>query len=241
MTTAADRLSGTAVTVPGSFGRRSRLLAALILPLGPAAIAVLRLVLPYFTIDEPTAMAAEVAGNPGAQSLVVWLGLVAAIAIVPAVIWIGGLTRPSAPVVTAFALALAVPGYLALGVIMSTDVMLWSGIRNGVDAQTVAHLVANTHPAVGLAEGIFVLGHLVGTVLLGVALWRSRIVPRWAAGMTAISQPLHLVAAVFLVNPTLDFTAWMMTALGFVAAGLGSGNGIGRNAVEDRAVDGSDQ
>jgi hypothetical protein len=33
---------------------------------------------------------------------------------------------------------------------------------------------------IGLASNIFVLGHVLGLVLLGIALWRGRVVPAWA-------------------------------------------------------------
>jgi hypothetical protein len=205
---------------PGELGRWTGLVAAVILPIGPAAIAILRFVLPYYTVDEPPGMAAKVAADLGSQSLVVWLGLIAVMTTVPAVIWIGRLTFRGAPALTAVALALAVPGYLALGLIMAGDVLLWTGIHTGLEPEIVADLLANSHPAIGVAEGIFVLGHVLGTILLGLALWRSRVVARWAAGMTAISQPIHLIAAVFLLSPPLDLAAWMMTAVGFAAAGI---------------------
>ena len=219
MTTATARPGRPSVDVSEGLGPHTGLLAALGLAIGPAAIAVLRFVLPYYTVDEPAAMASKVAADLGAESLVIWLGLLAVITIVPAVIWIGRLTRRGAPVLTAVALTLAVPGYLALGMIMAADLMMWTAIHNGLPEETVAGLLANTHPALEVAEGIFVLGHLLGTVLLGLALWRSRTVPIWAAVLTTISQPLHLVAAVLLVSPPLDLVAWTMTAVGFAMAG----------------------
>ena len=54
--------------------RASRWLAAALLPVGPAAIAVLRLVLPYDTTDDAGTIVRKVAADPGTQSLVVWLG-----------------------------------------------------------------------------------------------------------------------------------------------------------------------
>lgn len=219
MTTAAVRPSGALIEAPEELGRWVRILAVVLLPIGPLAIGILRFVLPYYTVDEPSAMAAKVAGNLGAQSMVIWLGLLGALTIVPAVIWIGRLTFRLAPKLTTVALSLAVPGYLAMGVFMAPDVLLWTGLNNGLDPRTVAGLIANTHPATAVAEAIFVLGHLLGTVLLGAALWRTRAVPLWAAILTTFSQPIHLVAAVFLLSPPLDLVAWMMAAVGFAAAG----------------------
>jgi hypothetical protein len=226
-------MTATALRAPGT-GRRlteqptealprwMHVLAAVLLPVGPAAVAVIRFILPYFTVDEPADMAAGVAANLGSQSLVLWLGLIAAITLPLAVIWIGRLTYRKAPRLTVAALVLAVPGYLALGVILASDVMLYAGVNNGLDPQTVGGLVVGSHPTMAVAEIVFVLGHLVGTVLLGAALWRTRAVPVWAAVLTTFSQPLHLVAAIFLLSRPLDLVAWMMTAVGFAAAGLAS-------------------
>jgi hypothetical protein len=58
---------------------------------------------------------------------------------------------------------------------------------------------------------------VLGTVLLGLAMWASPAVPRWAAILTIISQPLHFAAAVILVNHPLDLAAWTMQAVGFAA------------------------
>jgi hypothetical protein len=68
------------------------------------------------------------------------------------------------------------------------------------------------HPA-GLAPlTIFVVGHIVGTVLLGFALWRSGSVHWIWAVLMGISQPLHLLAAMTGNHP-LDLLGWGLTAL----------------------------
>jgi hypothetical protein len=67
---------------------------------------------------------------------------------------------------------------------------------------------------------VFVVGHVIGTVLLGIAMWRSHAVPRWAAVITVVSQPLHFVAAVIVASPELDLVAWGMNAVGFGAASV---------------------
>jgi uncharacterized membrane protein YdfJ with MMPL/SSD domain len=67
---------------------------------------------------------------------------------------------------------------------------------------------------------VWVIGHILGTVLLGVALWRT--IPVWAALALIVSQPLHLVAAVIVPNHLLDGLAWLLTAVGFaVTAAVG--------------------
>ena len=198
--------------------RATRWLAALLIPIGPAAVAVLRYVLPYQTGDDAEAVVTAVAAQPGTQSAVLWLTFVATLTLVPAVLWVGRLTRRRAPRLTAAALLLLVPGYLSLPWAVGADMLLWIGVQEGLDTGTLAELYGTLHPTSNIAAGVFVLGHVLGTVLLGIAMWRSRAVPRWAAVATIVSQPLHFVAAVIVGSPSLDFVAWGLNAVGFAVA-----------------------
>lgn len=89
-----------------------------------------------------------------------------------------------------------------------------------MDSGTLVRMYEGVHPTSNVAAGLFVLGHVLGTVLLGIAMWRSRAVPWWAAVLTIVSQPLHFVAAVIVVSPSLDLIAWGMNFVGFAAAAV---------------------
>lgn len=199
---------------PPAGGTLTRWLIPVLMPVGPAAVALLRYLLPYVTADDAQASVAAVYSDPGRQSVVLWLGLVAVLTLVPGVYGAVVLLRPLAPRLTAAITLLLVPAYLSLGVLMSVDITAWLAADNGIDQPTALVLWESIHPAVGVAAGLFVLGHVSGTVLLGVAMWRTRVVPRWVAVATAISQPLHFVAAVIWPSPPLDLFAWSLTALG---------------------------
>jgi hypothetical protein len=118
------------------------------------------------------------------------------------------------------AVLLLVPAYLSMGRLVGSDVLLWVGVHAGVDQPTLVRLYSTDHPSTMVAAAVFVIGHVVGTVLLGIALWRSSAVPRWAAVLTLVAQPLHFTAAVLLSSPALDLAAWDLNALGFAVAGL---------------------
>jgi hypothetical protein len=212
--TARDAVEGATPRTP------ARWLAALVLPVGPAAVALLRFVMPYGTTDDATAMATKVTADPGAQSLLLWLGFLACLTLVPGTLWVGGLTRRRVPRLTAVALLLLVPAYLALGWLTSADLLLWAGAQADLDVATLAALTGSAHPTVTVAETVFVVGHVLGTILLGVAMWISGCVPRWAAVLTAVSQPLHVIAAVVVLSHPLDLAAWGMQAVGFGAAAI---------------------
>ena len=208
----------TAITPAAERRLPGRWLAALIIPIGPAAVALLRYVLPYNTTDNEATVVEKVLADPGRQSLVLWLGFVAILTLVPGAIWVGRLTSIRAPRLTAVALLLLVPGYLALPWIGATDLMTWMGADIGLDAGTLTRLTSAVHPTTDIAGLLFVGGHVIGTVLLGLAMWASKAVPRWAAVLTMISQPLHFVAAVIVTSHPLDLAAWGMQAVGFVVA-----------------------
>ncbi|MGO4342173.1 hypothetical protein [Pedococcus sp. 2YAF34] len=187
---------------------------AALLPVGPAAVAVLRLALPYYTADGNAASLAAVEAHPGRQSAVVWLTYVAVLTLVPGLFAAARVCRGAAPRLTAWALALSVPGYLSLGVLAGYDQLLWSVATSDVSATDGAAVLDAAHPTIDISIGVFVLGHVVGTVLLGLALLRSGRVPAWAAWAVTVSQPLHFVATVVLGSPQVDFVAWSLTAVG---------------------------
>lgn len=196
---------------------RGRVLLALLLPVGPAAVAVLRYVLPYETTDDSKEVVREVAAHQSTQSAVVWLGFVALFALVPAVLAVGKLARTESPRLAAAAVVLLVPGYLSLGWLVSSDAAVLFSVRHGLSLADAADSYESLHPVVLVAGVVFVIGHVLGTVLLGCALWRGSVVPRTAALAVVVSQPLHFVAAVILSSHALDLVGWGLNAVGFAA------------------------
>jgi hypothetical protein len=75
-------------------------------------------------------------------------------------------------------------------------------------------------PAIGFGSDLFVIGHILGLVLIGIALWRGHVLPSWAALMIAASQILHFIFAVIVPVHALDGLAWGLTAVGFAVAAL---------------------
>ena len=206
----------TAVVAPAptrSFSPALWTVAAL-LPLGPAAIALLRLVLPYYTADDTVATLAAVEAHPGRQSAVIWLAYLGVLTLVPGLFAAARICRDAAPRMTTWALALSVPGYLSLGIFVGYDQLLWSVAETELSTPDALAVLDAAHPAVDVSLGVFILGHVIGTVLLGLALLRSGRVPAWSGWAIAVSQPLHFVATVILGSPQVDFVAWALTAVG---------------------------
>ena len=70
------------------------------------------------------------------------------------------------------------------------------------------------HAAATVAAVLFVLGHVLGTILLGVGMLRGGVVPVGRVA-TIVAQPIHFVAAVIVSSQTLDLFGWGLNAVGF--------------------------
>lgn len=192
-----------------------RWVAALAMPIGPAAVAVIRFTIPGEPVGE------TVAANPGALRLVLWLGVVALLTLLPGAFAAVKLTRLRAPVLSLFVGALLIPGYLAMTALFGSDVVAMAGTDLGLDPALVTSLseAVLAQPTTTVLLLMFVVGHILGTVLLGIAAYRARLTPRVVAVLLAVSQPLHLTA-VIIGSPLLDLFAWGLTAIGMAFLGL---------------------
>lgn len=194
--------------------------ATVITPLGPLAIAAVRVMLPTYTDDDPVTIAAKVAADPGAQTAVVWLTYLGLLTLPLGLFVVAGRAIRARPVLGTVAAVVSWLGFVSLFLIVANDQVALAGPALGVPTGTTAAFVGGVQalPAVSVAAAVFVVGHILGTVLLGVALWRA--VPPWVAAALALSQPLHLVFAVVVPNHLLDGLAWLLTAVcfGLVAA-----------------------
>jgi hypothetical protein len=213
-------VTGVQPAAPAAVRRAPTWGLAALLALGPTAIAVLRFVLPYETPDDADAIVAEVAADPTAQRLALWAGLVACLTLVPGALVVLAAARFRTPVLTTITAVLLVPGYLALGFgPAAVDLVVLAGVESGVDRSALVDLVAAVlaDPAASVATAVFVVGHVAGTILLGLTLWRAQLLGRTWVFLLTGSQPLHLVAALTGNHP-LDLLAWSMTAAAMAAA-----------------------
>lgn len=200
--------------------QRSALVA--VVTAGPLSIAILRGILPYSTVDDTTEIATKIAQHQTAQTLTLWLSLIAMATLLPGVIAVGLLALRHARILGGWGLALAAAGFSQLWAIIAVDFAALSAADSGLGIPATVSLLdeLSTHPVQLAATAMFILGHIIGTILLGVALLRSHAIPSWTAWALIISQPFHLVFAVIIPNNALDAAAWTLTTIGFAAAAL---------------------
>lgn len=189
--------------------RLDRVAAAVLMPVGPVAVGVLRFAVPADPVGE------SVAAHPGAQRVVLWCGLIAVLTLLPGVLAAVRLLRRYTPRLATWAGALLVPGYLGLTALLAGDAVAAAGTDLGLPPARVTDLVdgVGALPTMTVLTIVFVVGHIIGTLLLGIAALRTRLAPAPVAVALAISQFVHL-GAIIAGLPWLDLLAWLATAVG---------------------------
>lgn len=215
-----DTLAPVHVSTPRDLRRVSRAFAAILMPLGPLSVAILRFVLPYNTTDSPQGAVDKIAAHPAAERLVLWLTVLATVTLVPGALAAIKLARRRAPILSAMSALLLIPAYLSMyGVVLVDEVGITAASHNGAGVITVGQIakLVNDLPTTTVLSALFVAGHVTGSILLALALRRSRYVGRLGCWILGISQPVHVVAAI-IGNHPLDLIGWLLTALGMAFA-----------------------
>jgi hypothetical protein len=207
-------------TAPRDLRRLWRTVLAVALPLGPLAVAVSFALRPFRNADEPVVIVEKILASP-LTDLLLWLGFLAPGLLLLGTVTAGHLARRGAPVLATVATTVNALAFgLMAGAVAGGDLVTVAAGRAGIDPATIVTITSaiEDSPVTGTALGIWVPGHILGMVLLAVALRRARVLPRWAAVVLGISQPIHFVAFVVLDNPYVDAVAgWGFTAVGFTA------------------------
>ena len=188
--------------------------AALLLPIGPLAIAIVRLILPYFTTDNSSTVLRKITADPGRQTAVLWISFVLVFTMVPSILAAGRVLIRRAPVLTTIAWVLLVPGFIAL---LFSEGDPTYRVLVGIDPATGTKIIDSLNKLApnAVADNFFALAHIVGIILLGVAAMRTKAVPTIVGWLLIVSQPLHLTFTLFVPNHALDCAAWLLTTIGF--------------------------
>jgi hypothetical protein len=199
-----------------------RVLLAVTAPLVAVEVALGRFLLPYDMGDAPHVIFDTMVASPGFERVSAWVGVALAPACVSGVLAVAWVSRRRAPVRTTVGLLLAYVGFLCLALGNSFGDLIAQVVARHPDLDRVTAYALGygleSSAESSLRGMLFVFGHLIGTVVLGIALWRSHVLPSWIAIALAASQPVHLLS-VMLDNRPLDLLGWGSTALGFAAAG----------------------
>ena len=170
--------------------------------------------------DESGAAAlALVAAEPAALRLAVMAGLLGALLIVPAVLAAMRLARRSWPAFIGGSLMIG--GYICyFGVLLSNMIIIAMAARGGPLGDYAAVIDASqSDGSTTWVFALFVVGNLLGTLLLAIGLLRSRAVPAWAALSIMVWPPLHATGLI-VGNELWEVTGAVLQALGFAATAV---------------------
>jgi hypothetical protein len=170
--------------------------------------------------DETGAAAlALVDAEPAALQLAVIAGLIGCLLVVPAVFTAMNLARRSWPAFVGGSLMIG--GYICyFGVLLSNMMIIAMADHGGPLGDYAAVIDASqSNGSTAWVFGLFVVGNLLGTLLLAIGLLRTRAVPVWAALLIMAWPPLH-VTGLILGNELWEVTGAVLQAVGFAGTAV---------------------
>lgn len=194
---------------------------AVCMVVGPLAIAVIRGLIPYFTNTNGGAgQVAGYAAHPEVYPAIAVSAFVGVIAMWVGVQGAGRLIQVRSPRLALVAVPLATAGWMMVAVLASGDAVAYQLTRSGIPLSTAGALVdlVSKDLFTQLAFSLFIGGHLIGTLLIGVGLILSRRLPVWAGIAVIGGTVLHPIAYLLLHMQLLDAFSYVVVAVGLAAA-----------------------
>jgi hypothetical protein len=125
----------------------------------------------------------KIAAHPAAESAVLWLTYVALLTLPLGVLIACRAAMRARPIFGAVAAEVAWVGFISLfASVVASDYTAQAATTTGIPNPTTTALLdaMAAHPAAAAALGVFIPAHILGGILLGVALWRViRCGPSW--------------------------------------------------------------
>jgi hypothetical protein len=198
----------------------NRRLLGLLAPVGPVAMAIWALAVPYHVQDEAASWIPAVVQQNGRTQLSMWGLFVFALTAGAGAIITGLVAQRGSRRLATIGMVLTFGGFSALSFNGAAyDGAAAASYKVGNDVATTERVLAELDkfqaPSIGAA--LFIPLMFIGVLLLGLALWRGRTVPRWAAGALLLAFPA--VVAGGFVSMTLNAVGWVLMAIGFGVAG----------------------
>jgi hypothetical protein len=167
--------------------------------------------------DETGAQALALAATgPDLLRLGIVAGMLGCLLIIPAVLTALRLVPRSRLAFVGGSLMIA--GYVCyFGVLLSNMIIIAMVERGGPLADFAAVIEASqSELSTGWVFPIFIVGNLLGTLLFGIGLLRSRTVPVWAAILIMLWPVLH-ISGLIIGGEILEIIGAVLQAIGFAA------------------------
>jgi Domain of unknown function (DUF4386) len=192
---------------------------------GAAMIATAPIVLASVAIkpaDDGNAgeVLASLSSHASAMEASLVLGVVAVALLIPATLGLLRIAQQRSAVLALVGASLTLLGWVAF---MGQQVLGEATLVMATSPDRAA--MANLYDQIGnsnlitVVQVAFIVGHVLGIALLGIAVARSQGAPIWIGVALVVSGPLHFVAHGLSIRP-LDLGAFALLVLGYSAGGL---------------------
>lgn len=215
--TVAAGEQAAASRVPRDLRTVRRIASAISIVLGPLAVGVVRATVASGA--DSKALIATVMAHPAMARVELAAGVVATLFLPFAMIGLARLVMRRAPVLAVLGGGLALVGWALVPALIVGDALTYEMAQSGTNATQFATLLdhVNGNVAVSLFLSIFLIGHELGTLLLGIGLARTRVVPLWAAMAVMVGIVLHPVSVALGIR-LVDILAFALIVAGCAAA-----------------------
>lgn len=210
--------------------RPLRAAMAAVLVLGPLLFIVASLLSPYdMTEDRTRNIVADIAAHQGQEKAAAWLWMAMALLLTTAVLLACVYVAARSLRLGVAALVLFGGGVLLINAAPSQDFVVLAGLDKGVGQGALVKVIdgADGLPVLAVAGVWFIVGLVVGSVLLGIGLLRSHAVPAWAAYVLMAAMPVNVVGWLSGVD-ALAYAGFALLTVAFGVLALDvAHNGLG--------------
>lgn len=200
-----------------------RLLIAALIPLGPLGITVGRAVMPFWTDMDGRQIIESTIAHPETSAGMAWLGLATYPAMLTGVLALGYVARRQSPVLATLGATLSFLAFANWNAAGNSEASIHAMAAVGIGTDQIVGVtgVLLGAPIAAVTGFGWLVGHIAGMILAGIALGRSGLVRWWVAIALIVSQPFHFIAAVVIPNRWLDVTlGWGLTTFACLMVSL---------------------
>ena len=170
---------------------------------------------------EAAAQLTAVADNTGRWYAAHSLVLLSLALAVPAFFGLVHLLGTGRAVLGHLSLVAFIPGLVAVAAIVGMELVLWQMAQPEANRTEMIALAERLNESAGVV-GVFLVALLfpLAWLLVGIGLYRARIVPSWAAVLIALSQPIGFVGELAEAPKALAVSAQIAFAIGLIPVGI---------------------
>lgn len=117
---------------------------------------------------------------------------------------------------------LSLTGFIAYGMIVvwQQELTYHSTLLGGGKPFTTLYDQINADPVMNVLLLMFIIGHLIGPMLLGIALGRTRLIPLWATWALILRVPLQAAGFIAGIGLTMEIFTYGLLLLGSIPIAL---------------------